>query len=159
VTRLIEHLQRQLESSRRLLEIVLSQRDSIRKQDVESVLASLTDVQSEMSYRARLEAERDLILHEVAAQTGAAPETLDLDAVLAGVPEPEAAHARALSAELRGLLGEVGRLHDQNRILLRQELTFLDHLMRVMSGTPQAGYSPTGWTTARQAATVVDARA
>jgi hypothetical protein len=159
MTRLIEHLQRQLESTRRLLEIVLSQRDSIRKQDVESVLASLTDVQSEMSYRVRLEQERDQILHEVAGRTGAAPETIDLDALLAGVPDPEAAQARALSAELRGLLGEVGRLHDQNRVLLRQELTFLDHLMRVMSGTPQAGYSPTGWTTARQAATVVDARA
>jgi hypothetical protein len=159
VTRLLEHLQRQLESSRRLLEIVLNQRDSIRKQDVESVLASLTDVQSEMSYRARLEAERDLILREVAAKTGSAPETLDLDAVLAGAPEPEAAQARALSAELRGLLGEIGRIHDQNRVLLRQELTFLDHLMRVMSGTPQAGYSPSGWTTARPTATVVDARA
>jgi len=159
VTRLIDHLQRQLESTRRLLEIVLSQRDSIRKQDVESVLASLTDVQSEMSYRVRLEQERDAILHEVAGRTGSAPETIDLDAVLATVPEPEASHARALSAELRGLLGEVGRLHDQNRVLLRQELTFLDHLMRVMSGTPQAGYSPTGWTNARQTSNVVDARA
>jgi flagellar biosynthesis/type III secretory pathway chaperone len=159
VTRLLDHLQRQLESSRRLLEIVLSQRDSIRKQDVEAVLASLTDVQSEMSYRARLEQERDLILHDAAATNGAAPDTLDLDAVLVGVPEHEAAQARALSAELRGLITEVGRIHDQNRVLLRQELTFLDHLMRVMSGTPQAGYSPTGWTSARQSANVVDARA
>jgi hypothetical protein len=159
MSRLHDHLQRQLESTRRLLEIVLSQRDSIRKQDVEAVLASLTDVQSEMSYRARLEQERDLILHEVAAKNGTAPETLDLEAVLVGVPEPEAAQARALSAELRGLIGEVGRIHDQNRILLRQELTFLDHLMRVMSGTPQGGYSPNGWTAARHNATVVDARA
>ena len=159
MTRLLEHLQRQLESSRRLLEIVLSQRDSIRKQDVEAVLASLTDVQSEMGYRARLEQERDAILREAAAATGAAPDTLDLEAVLVGMPAHEASQARALSAELRGLISEVGRIHDQNRVLLRQELTFLDHLMRVMSGTPQAGYSPTGWTTARQAATVVDARA
>ena len=30
-------------------------------------------------------------------------------------------------------------------MLLRQELAFLDHLMRVLSGTPQGGYSPTGW--------------
>jgi flagellar biosynthesis/type III secretory pathway chaperone len=159
MTRLLDHLQRQLESSRRLLEIVLAQRESIRKQDVESVLASLTDVQSEMSYRARLEQERDTILHEAAVATGAAAATLDLEAVLAGVPEDEAAQARALSAELRGLIAEVGRIHDQNRILLRQELTFLDHLMRVMSGTPQTGYSPAGWTAARQTSNVVDARA
>jgi flagellar biosynthesis/type III secretory pathway chaperone len=159
VSRLTDHLQRQLESSRRLLEIVLSQRESIRKQDVESVLASLTDVQAEMGYRARLEQERDAILREVGTASGAAPDTLDLEAVLVGLPEHEASHARALSAELRGLIAEVGRIHDQNRILLRQELTFLDHLMRVMSGTPQTGYSPAGWTTGRQTANVVDARA
>jgi hypothetical protein len=159
VSRLTDHLQRQLESSRRLLEIVLSQRDSIRKQDVEAVLASLTDVQSEMGYRARLEQERDAILREAAAATGAAPDTLDLESVLVGMPEHEAAQARALSAELRGLISEVGRIHDSNRVLLRQELTFLDHLMRVLSGTPQAGYSPSGWTTARQTSNVVDARA
>jgi hypothetical protein len=159
VSKLVEHLKRQLESSRRLLEIVLSQRDSIRKQDVEAVLASLTDVQAEMSYRARLEQERDAILHEAAAASGNAPDTLDLEAVLVGMPEHEATQARALSAELRGLISEVGRIHDQNRVLLRQELTFLDHLMRVMSGTPQAGYSPSGWTNARQTSNVVDARA
>jgi hypothetical protein len=159
VSRLIDHLRRQLESSRRLLEIVLLQRESIRKQDVESVLASLTDVQAEMSYRARLEAERDAILRDAAGATGAAPDTLDLEAVLLGVPAHEASQARALSAELRGLISEVGRIHEQNRLLLRQELTFLDHLMRVMSGTPQAGYSPAGWTSARQTANVVDARA
>jgi flagellar biosynthesis/type III secretory pathway chaperone len=159
VSRLTEHLQRQLESSRRLLEIVLGQRDSIRKQDVESVLASLTDVQSEMAYRARLEQERDAILLEAALANGVAPDALDLEAVLVGTPAHEAAQARALSAELRGLITEVGRIHDQNRILLRQELTFLDHLMRVMAGTPQAGYSPEGWTSAPQTSNVVDARA
>ena len=30
-------------------------------------------------------------------------------------------------------------MHDQNRMLVRQELSFLDHLMRVLSGTPQSG--------------------
>lgn len=159
MSRLIDHLKRQLESSRRLLEIVLSQRDAIRRQDVETVLASLTDVQSEMAYRARLEQERDTILYETARLTGAAPDTLDLEAVLVGVPTAEAAQARALSAELRGLITEVGRIHDQNRILLRQELTFLDHLMRVMSGTPQAGYKPGGWATMPQVVNTVDARA
>lgn len=159
MSRLIDHLKRQLESSRRLLEIVLSQRDAIRRQDVETVLASLSDVQSEMAYRARLEQERDAILYETARLTGDAPETLDLEAVLVGVPSPEAAQARALSAELRGLITEVGRIHDQNRILLRQELSFLDHLMRVMSGTPQAGYRPGGWATTPQTVNTVDARA
>jgi hypothetical protein len=159
VTQLIEHMQRQLLSSRRLLEIVLSQNGAIRRQDVESVLASLADLQAEMGYRARLEVERGNILASAATRYGVAPDAVDLEMMLRDSAPAEAAQARALSAELLGLITETGRLHDQNRVLLRQELTFLDHLMRVMSGTPQAGYSPTGWTTARQAATVVDARA
>lgn len=156
---LLEHLKRQLDSSRRLLEIVISQRDAIRRQDVATVLASLTDVQTEMAYRARLEAERDGILRETAAATGAAPETVDLEALLVGRPASEALEARTLSAELRGLVVEIGRIHEQNRVLIRQELTFLDHLMRILSGTPQGGYSPFGWNQSAQAANVVDARA
>jgi hypothetical protein len=158
--RLVEHLKKQLESSRRLLEIVIAQRDSIRRQNVEEVLASLSEVQTEMAYRARLEAERDAILHEAALATGTPAEALDLEAVLVGVPPHEASVARALSAELRGLITEIGRIHDQNRVLIRQELTFLDHLMRVLSGTPQAGYSNTaGWASAPTFNNVVDARA
>jgi hypothetical protein len=64
-----------------------------------------------------------------------------------------------MSAELRGLIVEVGRIHDQNRLLIRQELAFLDHLMRVLSGTPQGGYSSNGWLSLPQTATVVDAKA
>jgi hypothetical protein len=53
----------------------------------------------------------------------------------------------------------VARVHAQNRILIRQELSFLDHLMRVLSGMPQAGYSPIGNTAAPQPANLVDTRA
>jgi hypothetical protein len=79
--------------------------------------------------------------------------------VLAGSPADEAAHARLLSAELRGVLGEVSRTHDANRVLIRQELSFLDHLIRVMSGAPQAGYSQSGWTAPPPRPRTVDARA
>lgn len=159
MTQLIEHMQRQLESSRRLLEIVLLQNGAIRRQDVESVLASLADLQAEMGYRARLEAERGTILASAASRYGVAPDAVDLDMILRDSPHTEAAQARALSAELLGLITETGRLHDQNRVLLRQELSFLDHLMRVLSNTPQAGYSPAGWSPAPQTSTVVNARA
>ena len=79
--------------------------------------------------------------------------------MLAGIPSDEAEQARSLSAELVGLLRETGRIHEQNRVLLRQELAFLDHLMRALSGTPQGGYSPTGWVRTNAPVTVVDARA
>jgi len=159
MSRLLDHLQRQLESSRRLLGIVLAQSAAIRRRDVESVLASLTDVQAEMGFRQRLEDERAVLLRSAAAERGVAPDTIDLEAMLVGAPAGEAAEARARSAELIGLVNETGRVHEQNRLLLKQELAFLDHLMRVLSGTPQAGYSPSGWAATPSHLSVVDARA
>jgi hypothetical protein len=159
VSRLLDHMRKQLESSRRLLEVVLQQNGAIRRQDVETVLATLADVQAEMAFRTRLELEREQIIASAAALHGIAPESVGLETFLADVPAAEADEARRLSAELMGLLLEIGRVHDQNRILMRQELTFLDHLMRVLSNAPQAGYSPTGWASAPQAHNVVNARA
>ena len=158
MNRLLDHMRKQLESSRRLLEVVLQQNGAIRRQDVETVLASLADVQAEMAYRTRLEVEREQILASAAALHGIPTESVDLETFLAGAPAAEADEARRMSAELMGLLLEIGRVHDQNRILIRQELTFLDHLMRVMSNTPQAGYSPNGWTNVPQSHNVVNAR-
>jgi hypothetical protein len=159
VNALIEHLDRQIESSRRLLKIVLAQGESIRRQDVEGVLARLADVQMEMAQRGRIELERDDLLRSEATRIGVAPDTLDLEAMLAGRPAAEGIHARAKSAELKGLLSEIGNVHDQNRVLLRQELTFLDHLLRVVSGSPQGGYSRAGWSTTPSLVSAVDARA
>ena len=156
---LTEHLERQIASSRRLLEIVLDQSAAIRRQDVATVLASLSDVQAEMAYRAQLETERARLLASVAQRSGIAADEVDLESMLVGVPPAEAAQTRALSAELVGLVKEIGRVHDQNRVLLRQELSFLDHLMRALSGTPQGAYSPGGWTAAHSPMSTVDARA
>ena len=46
---LVEHLERQLASSRRLLVAVTAQREAIKAQDVETVLARLADIQQEMA--------------------------------------------------------------------------------------------------------------
>jgi hypothetical protein len=54
----------------------------------------------------------------------------------------EADLARARSAELRGLLAEIARVHGINRALMRQEMAFLDHLTRLIGQEPQVGYRP-----------------
>jgi hypothetical protein len=158
MTELLEHLESQLESARRMLGIVLSQGESIRAQDVEGVLARLGDVQAEMVKRVVLERERDRLLADAASVLGMPAAELTLESLLVLVPDAGAARAREMSAELRGLLSEISRVHAQNRILIRQELAFLDHLMRVLSGAPQAGYSPFGESAAPQPANVVDMR-
>lgn len=158
MTGLIEHLERQLESNRRLLQIVLAQAEAIKVQDVQAVLARLADVQHEMAKRAQIERERDGLLRTAAQVLRVPADQVTLDMLLTLTPEPTATRVRALSAELKGLLAEVARIHRQNRVLIRQELLFLDHLMRVMSGAPQAGYTAVGHTAPTQPANLVDIR-
>ena len=155
----VEHLDRQVESARRMLGIVLSQSAAIRDRDVEGVLVKLAELQGEMVHRAHLEQERDVLIRSASATLGMAPADVDLEAMLTLEPLGDSQHARSLSAELKGLVSETSRVHDQNRLLVRQELSFLDHLMRLLSGTPQSGYSATGLTDTPQLANAINARA
>jgi hypothetical protein len=156
---LILHLDRQVESARRLLGIVLAQSASIRERDVEGVLVKLAELQGEMVHRTQLESERDLMIQGAAERLGVAPGEVDLEAMLTLDPYADVTRARALSAELKGLVSETARVHEQNRLLTRQELSFLDHLMRVLSGTPQSGYSATGMSQSPQLSNAVNAHA
>jgi FlgN protein len=136
----LAHLDEQLDSTRRLLAAILAQGSAIRSQDVEGVLARLADVKGEMSMRARLEDERSLLLAQAGAQLGVPAQSVTLDAIATLMVPAEADAARARSAELRGLLDEIAREHGLNRALMRQELSFLDHLVRMLGAEPEAGY-------------------
>lgn len=148
MTGLVDHLERQLASAQRLLQTVIAQRDAIRAQDVEGVLARLAEVQQEMGRRMQLERERDVLLDQASTALRRPASDLTLEMILVLVPAGDAVRARTLSAELRGTLSETARIHSQNRVLIRQELAFLDHLMRVLSGTPEGAYSAAGGSSA-----------
>ena len=96
MTELLEHLERQVASARKLLGIVLAQTEAIKRQDVELLLARLADVQLEMRTRERLEHERDAIIRVVAGQLGVAPGEIDIESILALVAPPGADQARAM---------------------------------------------------------------
>jgi flagellar biosynthesis/type III secretory pathway chaperone len=159
MSELLEHLGRQIESSRRMLGVVLRQASAIRTRDVDTVLQTLAELQAEMLQRAKLEDEREGLLDRAADRLDRPVGLIDLDAMLTLEPRRDQDAARALSAELTGLLAEIQRVHDQNRVLIRQELSFLDHLMRMLSGTIRTGYSPAGTTHAPQLVNAVNARA
>ena len=157
---LIDHLERQLESSRRLLGSCSPRATRSARQDVEAVLARLADVQAEMVNRARLERERDALLRAGRAPRSACAATSSTleDLLVAAARQTR----RSARASCRPSCGPARRGRPGARpepVLIRQELAFLDHLMRVLSGAPQGGYSPTGWTRAPQPANLVDARA
>jgi hypothetical protein len=146
----LAHLDAQLGSARRLLAQILRQSGAIRQRDVDGVLATMTDIQGEMAARSRLESERTELLWRAGRTLGVPAEAVTL-AELTGLMDPhEAEDARGRSAELRGLLSEIEREHAINRALMRQELSFLEHLTRMLGGGSEgAGYGPPGTTGGR----------
>jgi hypothetical protein len=141
---LLVHLDRQIVSARRLLGFVLAQGKAIRARDVEAVLARLADVQTEMVGRTKLETERTGLLQRAGIALGVPAAQVTLERLCALVTPEAARSAMERSAELRGLLSEIAREHGINRALMRQELTFLAHLTRIVGQEPEPGYRPPG---------------
>ena len=106
---LLVHLDRQIDSARRLLGYVLAQGTAIRARDVEAVLGRLSDVQTEMVARAKLETERTGLLLRAGTALGVPATQVTLERLCALVTPEAARSAMQRSAELRG--GEIGRAH------------------------------------------------
>jgi hypothetical protein len=139
----VGHLDAQLVSARRLLDLVLRQGQAIRRQDVEAVLHRIAEIQGEMERRGALERDRTNLLAQAGSALGAPAHAVTLDALATLMSPADAQGARERSAELRGLLAEVAREHAINRALMRQELAFLDHLTRMIGANDDAGgYRP-----------------
>ena len=141
-TAVLVHLDAQIASARRLLASILAQGKAIRSRDVEAVILRLSDVKTEMSLRATLEEQRTELLVRAGVVLGVPAPSVTLDAMTTLMPAADAGTARERSAELRGLLAEVAREHGINRALMRQELAFLDHLVRLIGEEPDGGYGP-----------------
>ena len=137
---LVAHLDAQIASAQRLLEAVLRQGQAIRAREVDEVMARLADIQGEMGRRAALEGTRTAILTTAGGALGIPPHTVTIESLADLLAPAQASAALGRSAELRGLLAEVVREHAINRVLMRQELAFLDHLMRELGAEPDTGY-------------------
>lgn len=149
----LRHLEAQIASARRLLELVLAQGRAIRARDVEGVVRHLGEVQAEMTRRGTLEEERTRLLTGAGARLGINAADVTLERLTALMAPEEAATARERSAALRGLLAEIAREHGTNRTLMRQELRFLDHLTRLIGAEGDAGgYRPPAESAAARAA-------
>ncbi len=143
----LAHLDAQLHSASRLLEHVLGQATAIREKDVATVLVRLEEIQAEMERRSALEQERARILTRAGQALGVPAHVVTLDAMGTLLGAAMAAAAKQRSAELRGLLAEIAREHRSNRALMKQELAFLDHLMRQLGAGGQesaGGYGANG---------------
>ena len=139
---LLVHLDAQIASARKLLGLVLEQGKAIRARDVDSVLARLADIQGEMVRRGALEQERTALLQKAGVALGVPATAVTLERLCTLVTPGAAQAAMERSAELRGLLAEIAREHGINRALMRQELTFLSHLTRLIGNEAEPGYRP-----------------
>ena len=156
---LLVHLDAQIASARRLLGSILAQGKAIRARDVEGVVARLGEVKTEMGLRASLEEQRSDLLVRAGIALGVPAPAVTLEAMTTLMGSNEAQGARNRSAELRGLLAEIAREHGINRALMRQEMSFLDHLVRLIGQEPDTGYGPAGNDPSPATHRVVDAQA
>ncbi len=139
----LNHLATQLASVRGLLQVVLEQGVAIRGHDVPAVVQLTNVLQGELARRRTLEEERARLLARAGSRLGISPTAVTLG-LLTDLMAPEAAAlAEERSAELRGLLEVVQREHHVNRALMTQELSFLDHLLR-LAGAGDSNYDAAG---------------
>ena len=156
---LLAHLDAQIASAGRLLSLILEQGSAVRRKDVESVLSRLADIQSEVGRRSHLEQERMRLLTMAGQALAIPPSQVTLESLCTLVTPGAAQAARTRSAELRGLLAEIAREHGINRALMRQELAFLSHLVRLVGNEHEGGYRPGGDPAQDRATSAMPARA
>ncbi|HEX5308090.1 MAG TPA: flagellar export chaperone FlgN [Solirubrobacteraceae bacterium] len=141
---LLAHLRAQTESARRLLDVVLEQKAAIRARDVHGVVRLAGVMRGEIGRRELIDGQRAQLLQQSGEQLRLAPERVTLSAIAELLDAEQGDRAQANSAELRGLLHELQREHAANQALMRVELGFLDHLMRMLSLDAGGGYGPRG---------------
>lgn len=143
----LAHLDAQISSARRLLEVVLEQGAAIRERDVHEVVRQAGILRGEMGRRQLLDEQRGRLLARCGERLGISAEAVTLGRISA-LMEPAAAElASARSAELRGLLHELQREHTGNRAVMQIELGFLDHLMGILAMDGVSGYDTHGSST------------
>lgn len=141
---LIAHLDHQVGSAQRLLQIVLAQGAAIRSRDVETVVHYAGAMEVEMERRVSIEQTRTRLLERAGSHLGVSPTAVTLDLFAQLLDPPTAELARERTTQLRGLLEEAKREHTLNRALMHQELAFLDHLLNVLDGDHSGAYHADG---------------
>jgi hypothetical protein len=147
------HLDTQIASVGRLLEVVLEQGAAIRARDVHAVVRFAGLLHGELARRRQIEDTRSLLLERAGAQLGIPAQAVTLSRLSALMDPAHAALAAERSAQLRGLVEELRREHSCNRALMQIELSFLDHLMRSLALDASVdGYNPRGSIAGRSSA-------
>lgn len=140
----LAHLDAQITSAARLLEIAMAQAAAIRARDVDAVVRQITAFQAELERRTRIEDERTRLLARAAGALALSPAEVTVTRLTMLMGPHEGRTATTRSAELQGLIAELTAQHASNQALMRQELAFLDHLLQLVDPTASLGYAQGG---------------
>jgi len=144
VADVLSHLDAQIASAQRLLEVVLEQGAAIRARDVHTVVRWAGILRGEMGSRQLLEEERSRLLTRSGQRLGVPAAQVTLTQLCTLMDATRAERAQARSAQLRGLLHELQHAHATNRALMQIELGFLDHLLGMLALDGVNGYDTSG---------------
>ncbi len=140
----LAHLEVQLVSARRLLQIILKQGEAIRERNVQSVVALTGMLQAEMQRRTLLEDERSRLLDRAGARLGIAPGAVTLTLLTRSMPEPPPRTHSSAAGSCAGCSPSCSASTRSTGRSCSQELAFLDHLLRLADGRVDAGYDSVG---------------
>jgi flagellar biosynthesis/type III secretory pathway chaperone len=129
----LAHLDAQIASVQRLLEIVLEQGAAIRSRDVHTVVRFAGLLHGEIARRQQIEETRSRLLERAGGLLGIPAQAVTLSRLSVLLDPARAQLAAERSAQLRGLIEELRREHSCNRALMQIELSFLDHLMQSLA--------------------------
>lgn len=141
---LVAHLDAQLVSAQRLLAIVLEQASAIRRRAVRQVVVAAGELQVEMHRRELLERDRVALMVRASERLALTPEAIGFSSVVALMDPATAQLARERTEELTALLTKIDHEHTLNRMLMAQELSFLDHLLGLAGGAGGYAAGPGG---------------
>ncbi|MCK9247737.1 MAG: flagellar protein FlgN [Solirubrobacteraceae bacterium] len=149
---LLAHLDEQQRSLDRLHSALTAQAAAIRERDVTAALHHSGLIEVEATFRTSIEARRTALLRLGATTLGIPVHEVTLTHLCTLTAPDQADEARTRSDRLTATLEEIHRMHEVNRAMLRQELTFLEHLLS-LGGLPTAATYQAPGTRARPAAT------
>ncbi|WP_210493834.1 hypothetical protein [Patulibacter sp. SYSU D01012] len=134
---LLGHLDEQLRSIERLARAVEALGTAVRVRDAPSVLRHTGTIEAETTFRVALEERRTALLVRGGQLLGMEPWAVTVTDLCTLLSPEEAEAVTGRSVQLVGATEAVAREHEANRMLLYQELTFVEHLLRLGGAPPR----------------------
>jgi len=155
---LIAHMQEQIASLKNMNSVLDNQEDAVRRNDVDRVLETISQLQGELVERVRLEGSREHLMTQWAGELGCTPEEVTVSK-LVHLDPIRGDKLKALSLELHQAATEVQAKQQYCKALLHSELRFISHLVDALYPGRNAGtYSPGDSTPQMQPAMSLDVR-